>query len=83
MNPEHERLLQHFEAMEKAQGVRLFDVFALGPLMIYAASRLNSPNMAAILALSGVGTIIFNGVNYLRIEELKKGNGNAERKQPG
>ena len=66
-------LLQHLQAMEKAQSVRLFDVFVLGPAMVYAGTRLkNTPNLAALLALSGVGTILFNGANYVRIEQLKK-----------
>lgn len=65
-------LLKHFQAMEKAQGVRLIDVFLLGPAMIYAGARLKNRNMALLLAVSGVGTILFNGANYVRIEQLKK-----------
>jgi hypothetical protein len=68
----NQALLQHLQAMEKAQAVRLFDVFALGPLMFYAGSRLNNRNMALLLSLSGIGTILFNGANYVRIEQLKK-----------
>ena len=69
---EQEQLFVHYQAMEKAQGVRLIDVFLLGPAMIYAGSRLKNRNMAIFLALSGIGTILFNGANYARIEQLKR-----------
>lgn len=56
----------------KAQGIRLFDVFVLGPAMIYAGTRLKNRNMATLLALSGVGTILFNGANYMRLAQSQK-----------
>lgn len=76
-----QQLFEHFKAMEKAQAVRLFDVFALGPLMVYAGSRLTNRNLSALLALSGVGTILFNGLNYIRIEQLKKELSNGRTNQ--
>lgn len=52
----------------KTQAVRLFDVFVLGPFMVWASGRLDAPAGArAFLLLSGVATIVFNGLNFLRI----------------
>jgi hypothetical protein len=55
----------------KSQGVRLFDVFVLGPFMVWAASRQEEglPGWARLgLLLGGLGTILYNGKNYLEIE---------------
>ncbi len=50
----------------KTQNVRLVDVFALGPFMIWAASRQRLPLPARlVLAASGAATIVFNGRNWL------------------
>lgn len=53
----------------KTQGVRLVDVFFLGPLMIYSASQLHKKNKAARAALLffGVTTTLYNLNNYLRV----------------
>lgn len=49
----------------KSQTVRLVDVFALGPFMVWAASRSSLPPWArSVLALSGVATIVYNAHNY-------------------
>lgn len=50
------------------QQIRLLDVFAIGPAMIWGARNAysRSPLFAALLALSGVLTIAVNGDNYLR-----------------
>lgn len=70
--------VEHAALMEKAQGIRLLDVFAIGPAMIYAGARLkSSPNMANLLVLAGIGTILYNGANYVRIEQLKRVNTNG------
>ncbi len=52
---------------DKSQWVRLLDVFLLGPFMIwYALQSRGMPDVAvAVLFLSGVLTIVYNGVNYL------------------
>lgn len=51
----------------KAQGVRLVDVFFLGPLMIYAATREAMPGpLNAALLLSGILTITYNAQNYIK-----------------
>jgi hypothetical protein len=55
----------------KAQGVRLADVFIIGPLMVWggiAAGRQNSLAGTA-LALLGVGTIAYNARNYQRVRK--------------
>jgi hypothetical protein len=60
--------------MLKSQTVRLLDVFAIGPLMAYGGWKLKDlpkhkiPGL--ILAFLGVSTIIYNGVNYLRYQEM-------------
>jgi len=58
--------------IRKGQNVRLFDVFLLGPWLIYLGARpgrgLSGIERAALVAV-GAGTVIFNGQNYLRIEE--------------
>ena len=57
----------------KAQIIRLADVFIIGPLMMYAAMNRDSgvlPSAArAGLLVFGAGTVIFNGVNYVRFEK--------------
>jgi hypothetical protein len=50
---------------EKSQLVRLMDVFVFGPLMISAAAGQKSRYFAAALLLVGLGTIVYNGANYL------------------
>lgn len=51
----------------KSQGVRLVDVLVLGPFMVWVASRATTvPDWArAVLAVSGVLTVTYNGYNYL------------------
>jgi len=53
----------------KTQGVRLLDVFFLGPLMIYSASQLPQRNKAARAALLffGVTTVLYNLHNFARV----------------
>lgn len=51
----------------KGQQIRLLDVFALGPFMIWFG--LNAKGMSEltknIMIISGIGTILFNGRNFL------------------
>lgn len=52
----------------KTQAVRLVDVFALGPFLIWSASRSTLPAVARfLLAGSGAATIVFNGLNWLEV----------------
>lgn len=57
--------------VSKSQGVRLVDVFLLGPFMVYAATLLPRDQQLArvILAGSGVATVLYNGRNYLATRE--------------
>ena len=50
----------------KAQGIRLLDVFLIGPLMVVGGSRssLTEP-WRTLLVVSGVLTMLYNGANYL------------------
>jgi len=59
---------------KKTQGVRLIDVFAIRPLMVYGGAAGNSlPDWARVgLFLSGVATVGYNGSNYLlRRDEMR------------
>lgn len=51
----------------KPQEVRLLDVLAIGPLMIYGGAELRRrhPVAGTLLALSGVATVLYNGKNFL------------------
>jgi hypothetical protein len=53
--------------VEKAQWIRIADVVFVGPLMIYAATRLPDRHRTAAWTLGalGIGTIVLNGANYL------------------
>jgi len=55
----------------KKQNVRLLDVFVLGPFLIRSGS-VNSTLPQGVrsgLVLSGILTIIYNGVNYIENEK--------------
>ncbi len=57
--------------LSKSQLVRLADVFAIGPLMVYGGYKLQKNNKLAGLALMlvGVSTVVYNGSNYLANRE--------------
>ena len=50
------------------QLVRVLDVLALGPFLVWAgAAKSGLPRPArAALAISGIATILFNGINLVR-----------------
>ena len=52
----------------KAQTIRLIDVFAIGPAMVYVGAKAKNvhPVIRGFVAFSGVATIVYNGQNYLR-----------------
>lgn len=54
----------------KTQGIRLMDVFLLGPFMVwFGASAKSMPVWArTTMVLAGIGTSVYNGVNYLRVQ---------------
>ena len=49
------------------QAVRVIDVLVLGPVMINAGRQIGGP-AGVFLAVSGVLTIIFNGLTFWEIE---------------
>lgn len=52
--------------LQKSQTVRLIDVFALGPFMIWFGLKSDAPDWARYIMIgSGVATIIYNGNNYI------------------
>lgn len=53
--------------VQKTQTIRLLDVFAIGPLMIYGGVR-SGGALGLTLALTGAATIVFNGGNYLAVQ---------------
>tara|TARA_R100001594_G_C3986486_1_gene251372 strand:+ start:152 stop:355 length:204 start_codon:yes stop_codon:yes gene_type:complete len=57
---------------DRYQAVRLIDVFVLAPAMVYASTYKQMPDyVRLILFVSGVATLVFNGLNYLEIEKNK------------
>jgi len=56
----------------KAQEIRLLDVFFIGPFMMWAGmqSRL-TPTAKTLLILLGAATVVYNGSNYLKAEQIK------------
>ncbi len=72
MSPEDANLIA------KAQLIRLYDVFVIGPLMMYGAYHMNAytPRQRVarfLLAGAGIATVLFNGRNYLMIDSLRRG----------
>lgn len=60
--------------MAKTQSVRAIDVLVLGPFLIVAALWRRPPAAVRIgVAFAGVATIVFNGVNFLRLERGESG----------
>ena len=60
---------------QKGQVVRLFDIFVIGPITIYAGTKgAFHPWIKILLILIGLGTIWYNGKNYLinRIRDSNK-----------
>lgn len=62
----------------KAQVIRLYDVFVIGPLMMYGAYNMQAATPAQkaarfLLAGAGIATVLFNGRNYLMIDALRRG----------
>lgn len=54
------------QQISKHQTIRLFDVFFIGPLMVYAGTQKKiSPFVDNSLIALGICTIVYNGRNYL------------------
>jgi len=59
-------------SVNKAQWVRLVDVFWLGPTMIYGSLFIKNQFHRQALLIFGIATILFNGRNYLENQERMK-----------
>lgn len=59
----------------KTQAIRLVDVFALGPFMVWFGMEAEDVSEAArfVMIASGIATIAYNGANYLRIRGESRG----------
>lgn len=59
--------------IKKSQFVRLWDIFALGPAMVYIgyAEKLETWEKVLLIG-AGIGTIIYNGQNYIANREKLK-----------
>jgi len=58
------------------QLVRLSDVFLVGPAMLWGSTYRGMPvGVRAFLAFSGMTTIAFNGLNYIRIASRQRKGG--------
>ena len=58
---------------QRYQYVRLVDVFVLAPAMVYASSFKSLPDyIRLILLVSGICTLVFNGINYIDIKKEEK-----------
>ena len=62
-----ERNIATIEEVSKSQNVRLLNVFFIGPFIMYVGKKAKgiTPLERNILYLIGLGSIIYNGKNYL------------------
>lgn len=67
--PERGEVVCWPEPLVKSQTVRLLDVFLIGPLMVYGATKMPRGPAAAVLAFFGVSTVLYNAKNYLHVKE--------------
>ena len=58
----------------KSQPIRLIDVFFLGPFMMYYGYKMKNEykNSANLMILFGLLTILYNGYNFLNINNPNK-----------
>ena len=61
------------EHLVKSQTVRLWDVWFIGPVIIVSALRLPQKDRPLdwLLGALGVGTVVYNAMNYRRVEQLE------------
>jgi hypothetical protein len=54
------------QEFQKSQLIRLIDVFAIGPAMVYAGTFKQLPMWLRVFMIgTGVATILYNGKNYI------------------
>lgn len=58
----------------KAQWVRVLDVILIGPLMVAGGMSLTkkSPFWGVLLGAMGIGTVLYNGRNWLILEQIHR-----------
>lgn len=63
--------------VQKTQDIRLMDVFAIGPLMIWAglSKKKLPPLVKNLMVVIGIGTIIYNFNNFVVESKEKKSQG--------
>ena len=61
--------------MVKSQTIRLLDVALVGPAMIVGSYELRRRSvwLAAVLGALGIGTMLYNGINYCRYAHQQRG----------
>ena len=66
--------MSDFEELGKPQNVRLADVFVYGPFSVWFGVKADEmPGWArAAMVAYGIGTIVYNGNNYLKIREAEQ-----------
>jgi hypothetical protein len=61
-----EKIRQHYFVFDP-QPIRIFDVVFVAPVILYAGVKGNfSPFIKYSLIAIGVGTFVYNGINYLK-----------------
>lgn len=75
--------IKDIQLFSKPQALRLWDVFFLGPFLIYAGTRKSGfhPIVKKGLIISGVMTMAYNGSNYI-LNEKRKASGTVVTKGP-
>ena len=56
----------------KSQGVRLIDVFLLGPAIAFGGAKLREahhPVLGTALILGGIATVVYNWANYSEMQK--------------
>ena len=79
IRPTAERVLDpEHDDVGKGQLMRLADIFVLGPYMIWSARGVSHTYLRTGMTLLGLGTIIYNANNLLRIYRAQRGEGIPE-----
>lgn len=75
------RVLMGLEQFSKSQLVRFLDITVIGPiLLLYAYKGRLSAVERSVLGLIGLGTVIYNGRNFLKKREMLTGTTMAQIK---
>lgn len=66
-----ESSMSEMDSLAKAQKVRLFDIYALGPVLIYAATRKQPLGRwtKRTLFVAGIMTIVYNWSKYRTVKQ--------------